>query len=177
MWKNVLLLIIVGFVLMLGCSGPTDQDRVSSILRNTAQWAKTSDTEFQASMDAIGSLRAGRPMYQVADLLRQHYEQLDMSTTQIARPYEYEAKEIKNAKARGLMREGIKSIHLVYDQKRTFVREVQSSLSRGDGKGLIAALKKYKEKNTETSGMVMGVGFFIEAKKALGMPPTLDEFK
>lgn len=177
-WRLRLVVLLVGFVLTWGCSGPTDQSRVSSILQNTAQWAKTADAEFKASMDAIDSLQSGRPMYQVADLLKQHYEQLDQSTCQIARPYEYEAKEIENEKARELMRKGVQSFHLVYDQKRIFVMEVQTSLNRNDTKGFLAAAKKYTgQQRTETANLMVGMGFFLEAKKALGMPLTVDEFK
>jgi len=178
MWKNVVLLIIVGFILMLGCSGSTDQSRVSSILRNTAYWAKTADAEFKASMDSIDSLQAGRPMYQVADLLKQHYEQLDQSTRQIARPYEHEVKEIKNAKARDLMRKGVESFHLVYDQKRTFVGEAQAALNQNDTNGFLTAAKKHAgNSRTEMAKLMVGISFFYEAKKALGMPLTVDEFK
>lgn len=177
MWKNVLLWAVLSLGLMWWCESTTDQKQVSLILQNTAQWSKKADVEFQSSLSAIDSLRSGRPMYQVSDLLRQHYEQLDRSTNQIARPYEVEAKRIENAKVRELMREGINSIHLVYNHKRTFVREVQDALNSNDTKRLMAAIKKYKDNDMETAGMVMGVGFFIEAKKALGMPPTVDEFK
>lgn len=177
MFRRFLLLVVAGLFLV-SCAGTTDQDRVTSILRNTAQWAKTADTEFKASMDAIDSLQAGRPMYQVADLLQQHFEQLDRSTIQIARPYENEAKEIKDSKVRDLMREGIKAIHLVYDQKRTFVRETQAALNKNDGAALTTAIKKHKDNSgAEMAGMIMCTGYFLEAKKALGMQPNLDELK
>lgn len=159
--------------------GTADKDLLTAILHNTAQHAKAADTSFQASLGAIESLRAGRPAYQVADLLKQQLEQLDSHVIQIARPYEKEAKEIGNATAREQAMEGIKAIHNAYDHRRVFVRNIQAAVNRGDRASFRATTKKRQEEGQalEEASAWMAIAHFIEAKKALGMPETLDEFE
>lgn len=175
MRKSLVLFFISIWV--VSCAEITDQDRVISILRNTAYYTKAADSEFKASLAIIDSLHGGRPGYQVADMLQQHYGKFDQCIIKISLLYENDAKEIENTKARDLIRQGIKAIHLMYDQKRTFVREVQDAANRGDENNFVAAVKKYNgNSGMEMDGMIMCAGCFTEAKKILGMSPTLDEF-
>lgn len=164
---------------LAACGGPSsDQERVVNILRNTAWSAGRADTTFQEALATIGSLRAGRPAYQVADTLKQQFEQIDSYVVSLARPYENEAKDIESPVAREQVREGIKAIHAVYDQRRAFVRDAQTALNSGDGGALLAAAKKRKaEQAAEEVRIMVAMAFFSEAKKAVGLPTTLDEFK
>jgi acyl-CoA reductase-like NAD-dependent aldehyde dehydrogenase len=180
MWRFILAVVVIGVVGgWLSTLGKTDQDRVSSILRNTSYHAKEADAAFQESLSAIESLRAGRPPYQVADILNQQYEQLDRHVVQIARPYNNEAMEIKDAAVRERVRAGINAIHLAHENRRRFVHGTQEAINRGDRTTFKEIMRKRQTEGQafEEATALTAFAYFAEARKAVGLPPAQEEAK
>jgi hypothetical protein len=158
----------------------TDQEIVIAILQNTALHTKAADAAFKEALVALRALKVGRPPLQVAEDIKSPLDQLDRHTVQIARPYKNEALEIENTTARAQMREGIKAIHLSYLQKCTFVRSVQEALAIQNDSKVASIMKQNADIMSTTkglSGTIWAMIYFLEAKKALGMPQVIDEFK
>lgn len=158
----------------------TDQEIVTSILQNTALHTKAADAAFKEALVALRAWEVGRPPLQVAEDIKSPLDQLDLHTVQIARTYENEALEIENTNARAQMREGINAIHMIYLQRCTFVREAQKALAMQDGSKVASIMKQNAFTMSATSSLsrtIRAMIYFMEAKKALGMPQVIDEFK
>jgi hypothetical protein len=156
--------------------GTTDKDRVPDVISDVLYYTQEADVAFNAGTEAIGSLRAGRPAYQVADMLKPQCEQLDKYVPMIAWVAEEKAKKIEDPVARQHTQEGARAAFNVYEGRRVFLQNVRAAVSANDKRTFREVMKKRQAEDVaETVAMLNSIGAFMKAKKAVGLPETLTE--